>query len=111
MTKALGYLVIGADKTGPKSSKEKAAEKVYSQLGRLQKMKRERAKSGRELMVGVAGCVAQAEGSEIIRRAPVVDLVVGPQRTFFTMELIDGESLKAVVKKNKVLPGLRLPSR
>src|ERR1051325_5537892 len=43
--------------------REKAAEKVYSQLGRLQKMKRERAKDGRELMVGVAGCVAQAEGS------------------------------------------------
>jgi tRNA-2-methylthio-N6-dimethylallyladenosine synthase len=58
--------------------REKAAEKVYSQLGRLQKMKRERAKAGRELMVGVAGCVAQAEGSEIIRRAPVVDLVIGP---------------------------------
>ena len=58
--------------------REKASEKVYSQLGRLQKMKRERAKSGRELMVGVAGCVAQAEGDEIIRRAPVVDLVIGP---------------------------------
>jgi tRNA-2-methylthio-N6-dimethylallyladenosine synthase len=58
--------------------REKAAEKVYSQLGRLQKMKRERAKNGRELMVGVAGCVAQAEGDEIIRRAPVVDLVIGP---------------------------------
>jgi tRNA-2-methylthio-N6-dimethylallyladenosine synthase len=58
--------------------REKAAEKVYSQLGRLQKMKRARAKTGRELMVGVAGCVAQAEGSEIIRRAPVVDLVIGP---------------------------------
>jgi len=58
--------------------REKAAEKVYSQLGRLQKMKRQRAKVGRELMVGVAGCVAQAEGDEIIRRAPVVDLVIGP---------------------------------
>jgi tRNA-2-methylthio-N6-dimethylallyladenosine synthase len=58
--------------------REKAAEKVYSQLGRLQKMKRERAKEGRELTVGVAGCVAQAEGDEIIRRAPVVDLVIGP---------------------------------
>jgi tRNA-2-methylthio-N6-dimethylallyladenosine synthase len=58
--------------------REKAAEKVYSQLGRLQKMKRQRAKDGRELMVGVAGCVAQAEGDEIIRRAPVVDLVIGP---------------------------------
>jgi tRNA-2-methylthio-N6-dimethylallyladenosine synthase len=58
--------------------REKAAEKVYSQLGRLQKMKKARAKVGRELMVGVAGCVAQAEGAEIARRAPVVDVIIGP---------------------------------
>jgi tRNA-2-methylthio-N6-dimethylallyladenosine synthase len=69
--------------------REKAAEKVYSQLGRLQKMKRERAKSGRELMVGVAGCVAQAEGSEIIRRAPVVDLVIGPTTYHRLPEALD----------------------
>jgi len=59
--------------------REKAAEKVYSELGRLRKLKAERALSGRETMVGVTGCVAQAEGAEILRRAPVVDLVVGPQ--------------------------------
>ena len=59
--------------------REKAAEKVYSQLGRLHKIKQERAGKGRETIVGVAGCVAQAEGEEIIARAPVVDLVVGPQ--------------------------------
>jgi tRNA-2-methylthio-N6-dimethylallyladenosine synthase len=59
--------------------REKASEKVYSELGRLQKMKRKRAKAGAaDLKVGVAGCVAQAEGAEIIRRAPVVDLVIGP---------------------------------
>jgi tRNA-2-methylthio-N6-dimethylallyladenosine synthase len=58
--------------------REKAAEKVYSQLGRLQKMKKARAKVGRELMVGVAGCVAQAEGAEMARRAPVVDVIIGP---------------------------------
>lgn len=59
--------------------REKASEKVYSELGRLQKMKRQRAKAGApDLKVGVAGCVAQAEGAEIIRRAPVVDLVIGP---------------------------------
>ena len=69
--------------------REKAAEKVYSQLGRLQKMKRERAKSGRELMVGVAGCVAQAEGDEIIRRAPVVDLVIGPTTYHRLPEALD----------------------
>ncbi|EFO32746.1 protein YleA [Roseibium sp. TrichSKD4] len=59
--------------------REKAAEKVYSELGRIRKVKDERAKSGKETVIGVAGCVAQAEGAEISRRAPVVDLVVGPQ--------------------------------
>ena len=79
--------------------REKAAEKVYSQLGRLQKMKRERAKSGRELMVGVAGCVAQAEGSEIIRRAPVVDLVIGPTTYYRLPEaLAEARTGKKVVE-------------
>ncbi|MBI1415974.1 MAG: tRNA (N6-isopentenyl adenosine(37)-C2)-methylthiotransferase MiaB [Limimaricola sp.] len=55
--------------------REKASEKVFSELGRLRALKDERP----DLKVGVAGCVAQAEGDEIMRRAPVVDLVVGPQ--------------------------------
>jgi tRNA-2-methylthio-N6-dimethylallyladenosine synthase len=55
--------------------REKAAEKVYSELGRLKGLKT--ARPG--MMIGVTGCVAQAEGAEIIARAPVVDLVVGPQ--------------------------------
>jgi tRNA-2-methylthio-N6-dimethylallyladenosine synthase len=59
--------------------REKAAEKVYSELGRLRVLKGERAARGLSTTVAVAGCVAQAEGGEIIRRAPVVDLVVGPQ--------------------------------
>src|SRR5262245_2600370 len=59
--------------------REKAAEKVYSELGRLRRLKETAADDGRQVLVGVAGCVAQAEGSEIMRRAPVVDLVVGPQ--------------------------------
>ncbi|WP_150523647.1 tRNA (N6-isopentenyl adenosine(37)-C2)-methylthiotransferase MiaB [Roseibium sediminis] len=59
--------------------REKAAEKVYSELGRIRKIKTERAREGKEMVVGVAGCVAQAEGAEISRRAPIVDLVVGPQ--------------------------------
>ncbi|WP_136657571.1 tRNA (N6-isopentenyl adenosine(37)-C2)-methylthiotransferase MiaB [Nitratireductor sp. XY-223] len=59
--------------------REKAAEKVYSELGRIRQLKEARAANGEDLMVGVAGCVAQAEGQEIIRRAPVVDLVIGPQ--------------------------------
>ena len=59
--------------------REKAAEKVYSALGRLRDMKQARKADGQELMIGVTGCVAQAEGEEILRRAPAVDVVVGPQ--------------------------------
>jgi tRNA-2-methylthio-N6-dimethylallyladenosine synthase len=59
--------------------REKAAEKVYSEIGRLRILKDEAARAGRKLTIAVAGCVAQAEGAEIMRRAPVVDLVVGPQ--------------------------------
>jgi len=59
--------------------REKAAEKVYSELGRMRKLCQAAARDGRRVTVAVAGCVAQAEGEEIIRRAPVVDLVVGPQ--------------------------------
>ncbi|SEO34890.1 tRNA-i(6)A37 thiotransferase enzyme MiaB [Salinihabitans flavidus] len=55
--------------------REKAAEKVYSELGRFKRLKAENP----ELKIGVAGCVAQAEGEEIMRRQPLVDLVVGPQ--------------------------------
>src|SRR5947208_3293748 len=59
--------------------REKAVEKVYSELGRVRQVKEGAARDGRRVTVAVAGCVAQAEGQEIIRRAPVVDLVVGPQ--------------------------------
>src|ERR1043165_2583162 len=59
--------------------REKAAEKVYSELGRVRQLREGAAREGRRVTVAVAGCVAQAEGPEIIRRAPVVDLVVGPQ--------------------------------
>ncbi|MDZ4380872.1 MAG: tRNA (N6-isopentenyl adenosine(37)-C2)-methylthiotransferase MiaB [Parvibaculum sp.] len=59
--------------------REKAAEKVYSELGRLRELKKEKSGRGENLLIGVAGCVAQAEGEEMRRRAPVVDLVLGPQ--------------------------------
>ncbi len=55
--------------------REKAAEKVYSELGRFKKLKVAKP----DLKIAVAGCVAQAEGQEIMRRQPLVDLVVGPQ--------------------------------
>jgi len=59
--------------------REKAAEKVYSELGRMRLAKEERKGRGLDTMIAVAGCVAQAEGREIMARAPAVDIVVGPQ--------------------------------
>ena len=69
--------------------REKAAEKVYSELGRLKVMRDEKAAAGEGRMtIAVAGCVAQAEGAEIMARAPTVDLVVGPQSYHQLPELI-----------------------
>ncbi len=59
--------------------REKASEKVYSELGRLRQLKDERRQQGQSTLIAVAGCVAQAEGAEIMKRQPAVDLVVGPQ--------------------------------
>ncbi|MDA0784686.1 MAG: tRNA (N6-isopentenyl adenosine(37)-C2)-methylthiotransferase MiaB [Proteobacteria bacterium] len=59
--------------------REKASDKVYSELGRLRKSKDRRAEEGSPMVIAVAGCVAQAEGEEMLRRAPYVDIVLGPQ--------------------------------
>jgi tRNA-2-methylthio-N6-dimethylallyladenosine synthase len=79
--------------------REKAAEKVFSELGRLHGLKRIRRAHGQDLIIGVAGCVAQAEGRELMRRAPFVDLVVGPQTYHRLPELVaaaSGRGIKAV---------------
>ena len=68
--------------------REKAAAKVYSELGKLKHIKTARAREGRSLQIAVAGCVAQAEGKEIIRRASAVDLVVGSQNYHRLPELV-----------------------
>jgi tRNA-2-methylthio-N6-dimethylallyladenosine synthase len=68
--------------------REKAAEKVYSEIGRMRRLKQAAAAEGRRLTIAVAGCVAQAEGEEIIRRAPAVDLVFGPQSYHRLPELL-----------------------
>ncbi|WP_407177632.1 tRNA (N6-isopentenyl adenosine(37)-C2)-methylthiotransferase MiaB [Bradyrhizobium sp. STM 3562] len=68
--------------------REKASEKVYSELGRLRVAKQEAAREGREMRIAVAGCVPQAEGDEIVRRAPAVDIVVGPQSYHHLPQLI-----------------------
>jgi tRNA-2-methylthio-N6-dimethylallyladenosine synthase len=59
--------------------RERAAEKIFSELGRIKSLKSAAEKEGRRMLIAVAGCVAQAEGQEIIRRAPMVDIVIGPQ--------------------------------
>ncbi len=68
--------------------RERAAEKVYSELGRLKTLKAEKAQSGGRMLLAVAGCVAQAEGAEIVARQPAVDLVVGPQSYHRLPEMI-----------------------
>ena len=68
--------------------REKAAEKVYSELGRVRQLKEQRKLAGLETKIVVAGCVAQAEGGEIIARAPMVDLVIGPQSYHRLPELV-----------------------
>ncbi|MDA0800064.1 MAG: tRNA (N6-isopentenyl adenosine(37)-C2)-methylthiotransferase MiaB [Proteobacteria bacterium] len=69
--------------------REKASEKVFSELGRLRQLKERAAdQQGRQVTIAVAGCVAQAEGEEIIRRAPWVDIVVGPQTYHRLPELV-----------------------
>ncbi|HET6468038.1 MAG TPA: tRNA (N6-isopentenyl adenosine(37)-C2)-methylthiotransferase MiaB [Geminicoccaceae bacterium] len=80
--------------------REKAAEKVYSDLGRLQRLRRaEQERTGRSMLLAVAGCVAQAEGAAMARRAPFVDIIVGPQTYHRLPELIArrGRGLGAVV--------------
>jgi tRNA-2-methylthio-N6-dimethylallyladenosine synthase len=59
--------------------RDKAAEKVFSELGRLRLIKDARSRAGGRMILAVAGCVAQAEGAEILARAPYVDIVLGPQ--------------------------------
>jgi tRNA-2-methylthio-N6-dimethylallyladenosine synthase len=68
--------------------REKAAEKVFSELGRLRELKQEKAGRGEQLTLAVAGCVAQAEGAEITARAPWVDIVLGPQSYHRLPELV-----------------------
>ena len=68
--------------------REKASEKVYSELGRIKKLKQAKADLGGEMIVAVAGCVAQAEGQEIMTRQPLVDMVVGPQAYHHLPDLV-----------------------
>jgi tRNA-2-methylthio-N6-dimethylallyladenosine synthase len=86
--------------------REHASEKVYSELGRLRDAKHERRAEGGDLTIAVAGCVAQAEGAEIVRRQPAVDIVVGPQAYHRLPELLAEAERKAAFRRaGKRLPG------
>ncbi len=86
--------------------REHASEKVYSELGRLRDAKLERRARSRDLTIAVAGCVAQAEGEEIVRRQPAVDIVVGPQAYHRLPELLAEAERKASIRRaGKRLPG------
>lgn len=75
--------------------REKATEKVFSDLGRLRPFKEKREASGKSMIIAVAGCVAQAEGKEIILRAPYVDMVFGPQ-TYHRLPEMIAQATRAV---------------
>jgi len=83
--------------------REKAAEKVYSDIGRIRGFKEKRARAEKDTIIAVAGCVGQAEGDEIMRRAPVVELVFGPQTYQRLPEL-----LKKVSTARKQAPRARV---
>jgi tRNA-2-methylthio-N6-dimethylallyladenosine synthase len=95
--------------------REKAAEKVYSELGRMRRLKEAAAADGRKTLIAVAGCVAQAEGAEIIRRSPAVDLVVGSQNYHRLPELIararrDGNAVDTEFPADSKFDQLAAPS-
>ncbi|MBU2534127.1 MAG: tRNA (N6-isopentenyl adenosine(37)-C2)-methylthiotransferase MiaB [Alphaproteobacteria bacterium] len=86
--------------------REKAAEKVYSELGRIRQVKADRLTEGKRTTVAVAGCVAQAEGQEILDRAAVVDIVIGPQ----SYQQLPGLIFEAETQARKILK-LDFPER
>jgi tRNA-2-methylthio-N6-dimethylallyladenosine synthase len=95
--------------------RKKAAEKVYSELGRMRRLKEAAAAVGRKPLIAVAGCVAQAEGAEIIRRAPAVDLVVGSQNYHRLPDLIaraerDGKAVDTEFPADDKFDQLAAPS-
>jgi tRNA-2-methylthio-N6-dimethylallyladenosine synthase len=86
--------------------REHASEKTYSELGRLRDLKRKRRTDGRDLTIAVAGCVAQAEGAEISKRQPAVDIVVGPQAYHRLPELLaEAERRSAELRHGKRVAG------
>ncbi len=85
--------------------REKATEKVFSELGRLRQQRRRRRAAGGDLLIAVAGCVAQAEGEEIMRRQGAVDIVVGPQTYHRLPELVARAQRHAAAVDDGMLRG------
>lgn len=83
--------------------REKAAEKVYSDLGRLRDLRLKRQKDGKTTLIGVTGCVAQAEQDEVTRRAPYVDVVLGPQAYHRLPELVAAAEEKYTGKRPQLI--------
>jgi tRNA-2-methylthio-N6-dimethylallyladenosine synthase len=86
--------------------REKATEKLFSDLGRLKSLKQMKQAAGGNMILAVAGCVAQAEGHEIIRRAPYVDIVLGPQTYHRLPEMIERSKRAAESKAQDNTKGL-----
>jgi tRNA-2-methylthio-N6-dimethylallyladenosine synthase len=80
--------------------REKASEKVFAELGRLKATKRARQAEGADMIIAVAGCVAQAEGEEIMRRAPYVDVVLGPQ-TYHRLPEMVARAFRATAQRGR----------
>src|SRR4030095_13332116 len=85
--------------------REKASEKVFSELGRLRDLKARKRQAGDDLVIAVAGCVAQAEGAEIMRRQPAVDIVVGPQAYHRLPEMVARAARAAGSRRPGALKG------
>ncbi len=84
--------------------REKAAEKVYSDIGRIRKIKDKKNGAGEEMVLAVGGCVAQAEGAEIMKRAPIVDMVFGPQTYHNLPKMVTNSlALKSRGEKSRIL--------
>lgn len=85
--------------------REKASEKLYSDLGRVKPFKMDRVAKGEDMLIAVAGCTAQAEGAEVMKRAPYVDMVFGPQSYQELPEMVARAMRAKEKRENPLLRG------
>ena len=91
--------------------REQASEKLFSELGRLQNIKSKRCDTGKTTVIAVAGCVAQAVGAEILKRAPYVDIVLGPQTYHRLPKMVAYATRLGENKINKSLLDIEFPEK